>query len=214
MKLGIYSDLHLEFDKAHHPDKKMRNGTYLSDLVIEDEADVRIYAGDIGVKMQPVKWLKDTPVPSIFVPGNHEAYGKAIPHHFESLRRGFAGSNVHFLEKNETIIDGVRFLGTTLWTDFMLFGPAQAFQAELKAAQIMNDYHSIRVSPAFKPLTVFETKRQFTIAIKWLEEKLFEPFDGPTVVVTHHAPSMRSIAPRYEKDLLSAAFASDLDAFI
>ena len=44
----------------------------------------------------------------------------------------------------------------------------------------------------------------------WLEVQLQQPFEGRTVVVTHHAPSRRSISPRYIDNRLTAGFASDL----
>jgi len=48
-------------------------------------------------------------------------------------------------------------------------------------------------------------------SVAWLREKLAEPFDGPTVVVTHHAPSLRSVPAAWRDDPVSAAYASNLD---
>ena len=40
------------------------------------------------------------------------------------------------------------------------------------------------------------------------------PFAGPTVVVTHHAPSIRSIDPLFQGDPVSAAYASNLESLM
>jgi len=45
---------------------------------------------------------------------------------------------------------------------------------------------------------------------QWLATKLAEPFVGPTVVVTHHAPHRQSLAARYADDWCSGAFVSEL----
>jgi len=39
---------------------------------------------------------------------------------YDKLREGAALNNIHFLENDSVVIDGVRFLGTTLWTDYRL----------------------------------------------------------------------------------------------
>ena len=48
----------------------------------------------------------------------------------------------------------------------------------------------------------------------WLESKLNEPFDGKTVVITHHAPSRGSVHPRFRGDPCNSAFVSDLDELV
>jgi Icc-related predicted phosphoesterase len=47
-----------------------------------------------------------------------------------------------------------------------------------------------------------------------LAARLSEPFPGPTVVLTHHAPSIRSLEPARVSNLLDAAFASDLESLM
>jgi Icc-related predicted phosphoesterase len=44
-----------------------------------------------------------------------------------------------------------------------------------------------------------------------LAKSLSQPFSGKTVVVTHHSPSSRSVAQRFAQDLLTPAFASNLE---
>ena len=108
---------------------------------------------------------------------------------------------------------GVRFLGATLWTDFLLYGAQEQAAAMRQAEQVMTDYRRIRLAaPNERPLQADDTLQLHQRQRAWLDARLDEPFDGKTVVVTHMAPSMRSVASRYAADLTSAAFASPLDA--
>ena len=61
-------------------------------------------------------------MPVLYVAGNHEHYDERIGRLHEKLREAAAGSNVHILENETFELDGYRFFGATLWTDFNLFG--------------------------------------------------------------------------------------------
>jgi len=158
-----------------------------------------------------VSWAKTVfDVPVVYVPGNHEYYNRRIDTLDNELREYVAGNQIHLLQNSQVVISGVRFLGCTLWTDFALFGSVGP--SALLAQHGMNDYHVIgKGTRAVKPsetLALHQESRAF------LERTLAEPFDGPTVVVTHHAPSLKSIAPRYMDDSLTPCFASDLEALV
>jgi predicted phosphohydrolase len=194
MKLHILNDLHIEFEDFAPP---------------VTGADVVILAGDIGVGMEGLRWAEarfpDRPV--IYVPGNHEFY-----HHDLSLidkLKAQAPEHIHVLNDDQVVIDGVRFLGTILWTDFDLFGEADKFFAMQAARQRMTDFsiiqnHGQRFTPE-------DAIRLHTTSRDWLAAMLTESFDGRTVVVTHHAPSSQSVHPRHARDLLTPAFASNLE---
>lgn len=194
MKLHTLNDLHIEFEEFTPP---------------ETGADVVVLAGDIGVGMEGLRWVEarfvDTPV--IYVPGNHEFY-----HHDIALTdalKAAASDHIHVLNDDQIVIDGVRFLGSTLWTDFALFGEADKFYAMHEARLRMTDFSIIRNHGVrFTPEDAFQLH---TASREWLAAMLAEPFDGKTVVVTHHAPSSRSVHPRYARDLLTPAFASNLE---
>lgn len=221
MKLLILSDLHLEF------------GTF---LVPKVDCDVVVLAGDIFVPgSKAMRWARradnfaDT-VPIIFVPGNHEFYSGVLQTTQKEMALTAAACKVHLLAPGEAVIAGVRFLGCTLWTDFEL--PIQSKAGALvdavramKAAKVhLNDYSSIRWIEAQEssdaPAVAARSKKrrlvpEDTRALHqsdraWLAQKLAKPFDGPTVVVTHHAPHRNSLAPRYQFDWLSASFVSEL----
>ncbi len=194
MKLHILNDLHIEFEDFAPP---------------PTDADIVVLAGDIGVGMEGLHWAQarfpDRPV--IYVPGNHEFY-----HHDIDLTdklKTRAPDHIHVLDNDQVIIDGVRFLGSILWTDFALFGEADKFFAMQHARQWMTDFAIIRnIGQQFTPE---DATLLHAASRDWLATMLAKPFDGKTVVVTHHAPSSRSVHSRYASDLLTPAFASNLD---
>ena len=139
--------------------------------------------------------------------------------------------NVHLLDGDELVLDGVRFLGATLWTDFALAietpeGPISDVGRAMKmATNLLNDYALIRtVDESAEPdtwrdkqgrkLQAADTLQIHQGQRAWLRDKLSESLAGPTVVVTHHAPHRGSLAQRYADDWSSGAFVNELpDAF-
>jgi Icc-related predicted phosphoesterase len=199
MKLYILSDVHLEFEKFDPP---------------EVDTDVVILAGDIHVKDKGLHWAleKFTEIPVIYVLGNHEYYGAALPNILEKLKKQALETNVHVLENESVKIGGVTFLCCTLWTDFSLFGDFRV--AGLKATQFMADYRQIRLSPTYKRLRPVDTMRIHERSMFWLKEEIQKNRSEKLVIVTHHAPSMLSVPEQYRDDILSAAFASNLDELV
>jgi len=221
VKLLILSDLHLEF------------GTF---LVPKVDYDVVILAGDIFVPgSKAMRWARRADnfgdsVPIIFVPGNHEFYSGVLQTTQKEMALTAAACKVHLLAPGEAVIDGVRFLGCTLWTDFELpiqakAGPVVDTERAMKVAKLqLNDYSSIRwaetpvpaeqsmahAKPRKRRLTPEDTQALHQRDRAWLAQKLAEPFDGPTVVVTHHAPHRGSLASHYQANWLSGAFVSEL----
>ena len=199
MKLQILSDLHLEHCRFFTPTETM--------------ADVIVLAGDIHSGANGIGWareqFKDKQI--IYVAGNHEMYGRQRLDTLAELRIEARKCGVHFLDDDEVIIDGVRFLGTTLWTDFMLFGAEEMSWAMKEGQHFLNDFRVIHEGEKghFSPSRAVELHKE---SLAWLQAKLDEPFtDGKTVVVSHHLPSKRSVAERFKRSLLSACFASDLN---
>lgn len=202
MKIQLYSDLHLEF------------APFQPSLL---DSDAVILAGDIGVGAAGVKWagqmFPDRPV--IYVVGNHEFYYGDFESVWADLRR-HCPLNVHLLDNQAVEIGAVRFLGCALWTDYALFGMARREAALVCANAGLNDHRIIRLQPhPFGRIFRAEDALALHLASRaWLQEELARPFDGKTVVVTHHAPHAGSVAAQYQDDLLSAAFASDLTALM
>lgn len=198
-KLHIISDLHLEFSDFQPP---------------ATDADIIILAGDIGKVANGIHWARRT-FPDkeiVYVIGNHEYYGTQRTETLAMLHTAAKATGVHLLDDAELVPQQhyVRILGCTLWTDFCLFSEFTQNAAMLAGQKGLNDFRVIQEGylGAFTPAQSVELHKK---SLAWLKAKLDEPFDGKTVVVTHHLPSMRSVVDRYRDSLLSACFASDLD---
>ena len=203
MKLWVLSDLRLdmsEFAKLDVP-----------------EADVCVVAGDIFTRgvVPSLRWLDDriaVRMPVVFVAGNHEFYHSDLVRGHIAATRYDARGDLHYLENRCVEINGVVFAGATLWTDFDLFGPEWSQKGMQNAGDTMNDFRLIAFggepSQRFKPihsLKIHQESRRF------LEGALAKHRDRKVVFVTHHAPSMLSVEEKYRTDLLTTAFASNLD---
>jgi len=149
--------------------------------------------------------------PVLYVPGNHEFYGGSIPGTLQRLRELCAGTCVQVLDRDEVRMGRVRFLGATLWTDFLLEGDGSGrATAEETALRLVRDFQRIHVDEHQAELfTPSHCAACFARDAAWLAAKLAQPHDGPTVVITHHAPSPRSIHPRFAGSPLNACFVSD-----
>lgn len=211
MRLHILNDLHLEF--ARWPREVDVNAV---------DADVTVLAGDIGVGLQGVAWaLAAIRRPVIYVLGNHEYYGQRLmPELLAAARTKCRGTHVHLLENDAVVIEGVRFLGCTLWTDFALFEEEERNVRAMEVAGMkMGDFRRIMVGRRdggygknkLIPFTPAMARERHLASRAWLERELATPHDGPTVVVTHHAPSARSLPYQEPSWLLDAAYASDLE---
>ncbi len=197
MKLHVLSDLHTEFAGFTPP------GT---------DADVVVLAGDIGVGLNGIEWAtrRFSEVPVIYVPGNHEFYDHDIG--LTDELKVVAPANIHVLNNDTLELDGIRFLGSTLWTDFKLYGEGEAWFARQRAKWLIEDFASIhkggrRFTPEDSVELHYASKR-------WLVSELERNFEGPTVVVTHHLPASASVAKRYANNPLNPAFASRLEHVI
>ena len=213
MRLLLLSDLHLE----------------LSDLPPAPlpDFDVALLAGDIvnpGRRLPG--WVAASPLlrrarAVIAVGGNHEYFDTVLQHEVALMHTAAAAQHtppLHLLDCTQVVISGVRFLGCTLWTDFELRidtaeGPlSDRAHAIATAQQVMADYHTIGWHERGTPrrLTPYDTLRLHQQHRAWLQLRLAEPFDGPTVVITHHGPHRGSLAPRFAADWVSAAYVSEL----
>lgn len=216
MRLLILSDLHLEFA----PFQPVRGL----------ESDVVVLAGDIACPGRQVPhWACSEKVfgnwPVLFVPGNHEYYGTVLDDERAATREAADAAGIHLLDPGVLVLGGVRFVGATLWTDFALRmpgprnpGPPETWRPSVsrsmaEASRWLNDFRHIRTGggedKVFRPIQALELHQAQRA---YLLKVLNEPFDGPTVVITHHGPHRGSLAPQYEADWLSGSFVSELPA--
>ena len=210
MNLQLLSDLHLEA----HPDFVP---------VLAPGADLLVLAGDIGsyqsgsslaargdpdfglARFSPrLGW----PVPVLFVPGNHEYDGMDFDETHSRLRSTCERLGLIWLERETVALGGVRFVGTTLWSDFDALSPPTHDSAFRAANYYLRKTGGTRGGAPFLAEAVRE---QALVCQQWLRATLAEPFDGPTVVVTHFAPSLKSADPRYGLTPGTAGFCNRLD---
>jgi predicted phosphodiesterase len=198
MRIRVLSDLHLEIHDWNPPDA---------------EADVVVLAGDIHSGTRGIEWARrQFPlVPLLYVPGNHEFYGRDLQATLSELHKMGRRYGVDVLHGRGVVIGDVRFLGATLWTDFALHGADRAAlrRAMIDAKYGMNDFSVIRngAHGLFRP----EHARAMHLEqLSWIRERLADGFHGPTVVVSHHLPHPRSIHRKYRGSALNPSFASDL----
>lgn len=213
MKIWILSDLHLEM-QAFSPTLP--------------DADVAVLAGDISRPLAAsVEWIAAAiawKMPVILVPGNHEFYEDSVE---GGLARGIAAAaehpGIHLLHDRSVVLDGVRFVGGTLWTDYALGATSYP-----SAARDRDIAYAMRaaggLSPDHQKIQLYDDR-----AVGWgpddalaahrrtrafLESELARGHAGPTVVVTHHGCAPGSVDPQFEFSPVTPAFVSDLTELI
>ena len=227
MKIQLLSDLHLEA----HPQFQPRPAP---------GADVLVLAGDIGsyqagsllsdadfglARFSPLPRARggaDWPTPVLFVPGNHEYDAQDFDAAHARLRAACARWGIIWLERETTVLQGVRFVGTTLWTDFDALAvhagctDATRLHAQREKAYRAANYYLRKTggTRSGAPFLAEPMRAQALACQEWLRAALAEPFDGPTVVVTHFAPSLQSADPRYGLVPGTAGFCNALDELL
>lgn len=199
MKIQLLSDLHVEFEPSAYQ---------------QTDCDVVVLAGDIHTKTRGIEWaIKNIPdAPVLYVLGNHEYYGKTYPKLIDEAKKMAEGSNVRILENEVVTLGGVNFLGCTLWTDFELYDDPRI--AGFHCQQTMNDYRKIKKLPSYSKIRSIDIARIHKASKAWLSKELEARKGAKNVVVTHHAPSLRSVSAEFQSDLTTAAYASKLESFI
>ena len=203
MRLRGYSDIHLEFGPFSPPSAA-------------GAADVIVIAGDLANGTRGIDWIldhfPDTPV--VLVLGNHDLYYDSIPELTRAIRDRCLGTRIYLLENEAVSIAGYRFLGCTLWTDFELHGTMEASR-DLAGAW-MPDFKCIDLgSGAVRTrLTPEDTQRFHAESRAWLTAELARGDRARTIVVSHHAPSARSLSPDPARIHLNPAFGSNLDGMV
>jgi predicted phosphodiesterase len=223
MKIQLMSDLHLESHPAFHA--RPAPG-----------ADLLVLAGDVGSYQHGSRLAGDDfglerfsprlgwPVPVLYIPGNHEYDNLDFDATHARLRDTCERLGIRWLERETLVIEGVRFVGTTLWSDFDAMArrpghetrdPAKALKQREKAFRAANFYLE-RFAPVRNGQPVLaEGWRELGLECQdWLRGSLAHPFEGRTVVVTHFAPSLRSADPRYGLTPGTAGFCNSLDELL
>ena len=204
MRIQVLSDLHLEF---HNPLPGLADGV-----------DVIVCAGDLApvetgaVFYAAKEWADARHI--LYVPGNHEYYGTDIDVARRLLAKQCRHLGITLLDPGTITVDNVRFIGATLWTDFRLNGIAHEAAAH-KGALGMADFTGASQRGRTR-FTTHESARRHAAERAFIEGELASArrVGQTAVVITHHAPTPRSIAPHFERHPCNPGFASDLDDLI
>lgn len=224
MNIQLLSDLHLEAHPHFLPTPA-------------SGADVLVLAGDIGSyqrgsllqgpyfgleRFSPLPQFAGWPCPVLFVPGNHEYDAQDWDMAHARLQRVCDALGIVWLECQNHVLQKVRFLGTTLWTDYdaIALQDAQVQAGDLSRLLRLRE-KSFRAANFYlqktggirhgQPFLAAPMRERALHCQQWLREALSQPFDGQTVVVTHFAPSLRSSDPRYGLVPGTAGFCNTLD---
>ncbi|CAM3834885.1 metallophosphoesterase [Paracidovorax anthurii] len=223
MKIQLLSDLHLEAHPAFQPSPA-------------PGADLLVLAGDIGsyqpgsrladddfglARFSPLPQYAGWPTPVLFVPGNHEYDMHDFDAARDRLRATCDRLGLRWLDREVVVLDGVRFVGTTLWSDFDAIAlqdggggtdTARLLRQRDKAFRAANFYlRKTGGTRAGEPFLAEPMREEALACQRWLRETLQTPFGGPTVAITHFAPSLRSADPRYGLVPGTAGFCNALD---
>jgi predicted phosphodiesterase len=198
MALQVSSDLHLN--------------RYKSQKLLKLKSLAIILAGDIAEGLKGLEYAQqiaeEHKKPVIYVPGNHEYYW----HNYIDLQtemRSFAKQ----LENDVFELEGIRFIGSTLWTDYELDGRYPSERVMDIVGRCLNDHRLITYGLDGK----FTTEHALALhrtAKAFLEHELAKKYSGKTVVITHHAPSLKCAHPHFAVDEVAGAFISDLDDLV
>ncbi len=206
MRLQVFSDVHFDVATSFEPH-------------LHPDADAVVVAGDLceGIE-QGMAWLRrhlGPVIPIVMVPGNHEFYHRVRADERRAGLIAAATHNVTLLDDAVAEIGGVRFVGSTLWCDFDLFGVDLRARVMAAAERLMLDHrHIVEDAHSGRWFSAQDARQQHGRSRQFVEDAVAQPFDGPTVIVTHHGIHEKSVAQQYREDLLTPAFISDLSAVI
>ena len=230
MKIYVTSDIHLEFgdclfENEHDVDVLILSGDI---MVAQDLHDHRqnfgyenaINLADLGHLQKKAQMFREflqrcsQRFPHVvYVAGNHEFYHGKWPLGLDYLREECAAfSNVYFMENDHRVIDGVTFVGSTLWTDMNRFDPITLHAV----AGMMNDFQIIRNSDmGFRRLKPADVAEAHKLSVGYIRGLLEQRLTDRYVIVGHHAPTTASIAPHYIGDsIMNGAYVSNLSDLI
>jgi len=217
LRIQLASDLHLEM---------LGRGFACERLIAPAaDADLLVLAGDVANGTRAIELFANWPVPVLYVAGNHEFYGLIWESTRAHLRKAATGTSVVFLDNDaadlsvfghwfglrKDLLSRVRFLGTTMWTDYRYDAGLTQRQLMKHAETRIRDHSVINTQEG--RFTAAHALGDHEISRAWLERELAAPFHGKTIVISHHAPHPLSVHPRFLAPhtlATNAAFASDL----
>lgn len=207
MRIQIFSDAHIDFAGARGlpppaPDVQL--------VVVAGDTCEGLVQG-----LTRLRQAFPAPLELVVVAGNHEFHGRVWAEEIATGRRTATELGISFLENDSITVGRLRIVGATLWTDYTLFGEVLRVGAMQEARRVMRDHRRIkwqkqpwlRFRPEEARLLHFRT-------MDFISHKLATFHDGPTLMLTHHAPCLEAVSPASRDDLIAPAYASNLLSFI
>lgn len=210
MKLWVWSDLHLELQIVDMPPEKPEG---VDAIVCAGDLCRAPALADIGRVI-----VERYGEPLIYVPGNHDFYGggdreRSIESDRILLQLTQRDSKewrhpLYVLDDDTVEIDGVRFVGGTLWTDFLKGAQESELPWRLNSGRhMLADFGEIRTRDR-KLLTPQRMLEMHQETATYIGRQLAQPFDGKTIVVTHHLPYPAATPAYYKNTDSNFMFAS------
>tara|TARA_B110000503_G_scaffold134151_1_gene212693 strand:+ start:1157 stop:2026 length:870 start_codon:yes stop_codon:yes gene_type:complete len=238
MKICIASDIHMEIGGYPGQTKHLKDGgdllilagditcsRYFSKAAIESKNYPEAKKGRANFDKLMKHWCSRFEK-VFYIMGNHESYGFVLDNSAPTMRNYLKETNVRVLENEAEEFKGVMFLGATLWTDFNKDNPTDMYRAQ----NSMNDYRTIS-SKRMEEITYVERNhpnqsikyglitphfiyQKHLASRKFLEYNIEHHKDKKTVVITHHAPSLRcQNTNRYGMEL-AFSYCSEMDDLV
>lgn len=190
--------------------------------------DLAIVAGDIanGLTRRSIPWLVEHVVPRArhvaYIPGNHDFYGTRHPRELAHAHEVAIAVGIRLLEAGQWFhVDGIQVVGATMWTDYAIGEPrwprAYAMSECGDRERGMRDHRRIQTLDRAGMPSAFRTPQAAALHAEHrdrLERVLSEPTVGLRIVVTHHAPSARSLLGGRVEEPTDAAYASDMESLM
>jgi predicted phosphodiesterase len=197
MKIQVISDLHTEMDYYK--------------VKVHKDADVIVLAGDIfchgknpdGLISIVIDIRRQSSIPIVYITGNHEYYFSNFGDTHAAIEAvADEVKDFYFLNNNSVEINGVKFIGSTLWSNFDLANDEHDINL---VGRCINDF--VYIDGIDGPFTTDECISLNKRARRYLYDELHKPFDGKKVMIVHHCPSPLSIHPKFENSPINCYFA-------
>lgn len=218
IKYGIVSDIHSEFWGKN--ELRQIGGMIQHEL---RDADIILLAGDIGSGAQAIKIANHLfpNKPICQVAGNHEYYGEVVDVTLQEMHEAAAACpDLHFLDRdvyiNSDFGKPVRVIGATLWTDFELYGTKEVsmLHGSKNLADYSLIYKELKNGLPSNRITPEDTLAWHLRDKEFIQQELDKPFDGATILLTHHAMGIFAEHPQFIGGGNSPCFISNLDDMI
>jgi predicted phosphodiesterase len=202
MRAQVMSDLHIDYPGARGI-PRLEQGVALV-IVAGDTCQGLVRAVEALRRAFPNSEIAT-------VAGNHEYYGYCLPEELEAGRARAKELGVHLMENDTVVMEPLRVIGATGWTDYEGFGEALREPGMRNAYVAMQDHKKIKWSrDPWKRFRPQEARALHLQSRAYIEAALAQPHAGKTLILTHHPGTIEAVAPEFQRSLTSLAYFSEL----